>query len=304
MKKINCVYTLTLNPSIDYVVNIKNINIGETNRTYNEVATCGGKGINVSIVLNELGMNTKALGYVGGFTGNKIIDELERLGIESSFVNIKGDTRINVKINTGEITELNGSGPLITEEEKEALKSILSKTKSDDFAVFSGSVPRGLSENIYSELAKYINCDFALDTGGKYLKSCLSLKPYLIKPNLDELNAMFNVEINSIDDVIKYGKLLVNMGAKNVIVSLGEKGAVYLNNKDECYYQNSYKGVVKNTVGAGDSMVAAFIYAKYKDYSNVEAFKYAVAAGSACAFSDGLPSKDCIDKLYVDGGIG
>lgn len=293
-----CVYTITLNPSIDYIMNCEDLEVYKTNKSKTELCRAGGKGINVSFVLKNLGVNTKALGFAGGFVGDEIIRELSQKGIDNDFVRIKDNSRINVKIDTGYITEINGSGPVIDNADLLMLKKKLSSISKNDFVVFSGSIPKGVDKYIYSELADMLKCPFAVDTSGEALLFVLKNKPFLVKPNIDELGELFDVEIKDYEDAAEYGTRLIDIGAENVIVSMGENGAVYIDSNRNYFVHKGIKGDVKNTVGAGDSMVGGFLYGIINGYDNKSAFDFAVACGSACAFCDNLPDKKDIFK-YV-----
>jgi 1-phosphofructokinase len=293
------IYTLTLNPSVDYIVQLDNFHLGELNRTTNETKFPGGKGINVSRVLKQLGVTSRALGFNGGFTGGYIDNYLRLEGIETDFVKVEEDTRINIKLKTGQETEINAKGPSITDEDYQQLLDKISSLTSKDILVLAGSIPSTLPETTYEELVKFCKengTDFVVDAEGDLLKKVLSYKPFLIKPNHHELGELFQTTFSSCEEVIPYGKKLIEMGAKNVIVSLADKGAVFINN-ETAYIADVPKGTVKNSVGAGDSMVAGFLaqYEKTKDYS--EAFRYSVASGSATAFSLGLCTEKKIAEL-------
>ncbi|WP_312472646.1 1-phosphofructokinase [Neobacillus sp.] len=293
------IYTLTLNPSIDYVVRLEGFQLGELNRTISEEKFPGGKGINVSRVLNQLGMKSKALGYIGGFTGAYIEQYLQKERIATDFVKVKEDTRINIKLKTGQESEINAKGPSITEHDLQLLMDQIRKLKGEDLIVLAGSIPATLPETIYEELVKICSekgARFVVDAEGTLLKKILPYQPLLIKPNHHELGDLFHVTVSSPEEAIPYAKKLVQMGAKNVIVSLAAKGAILIN-ENMSLRAEVPKGMVKNSVGAGDSMVAGFL-AAYDRTSNIkEAFRYSVASGSATAFSMGLCSKDMVEEL-------
>jgi 1-phosphofructokinase len=293
------IYTLTLNPSIDYIIELEGFQLGELNRSITETKFPGGKGINVSRVLKQYGITSKALGFNGGFTGSYIDDYLLNEEIETDFVKVREDTRINIKLKTGLETEINANGPEITKNDFEILKEKIKQLTSNDLLVLAGSVPGTLPKTTYEELVKICKengCEFVVDAEGDLLKKVLPYHPFLIKPNHHELGELFQTSITSCEEVVPYGKKLVKMGAKNVIVSLADKGAVFIN-KEFALMANTPKGEVKNSVGAGDSMVAGFL-AKYLETGNFkEAFRYSVASGSATAFSMGLCKKDKITEL-------
>lgn len=293
------IYTVTLNPSLDYIVEVDTVTLGELNRTKNETKFPGGKGINVSQVLKRLDVDSHALGFLGGFTGSYIEGFLKSLGIHTDFVSVDEDTRINVKLKSDTETEINAKGPNITAENFEALKAQIRKLTSEDILVLAGSIPSTMPKSTYEELVKLCNengTKFVVDAEGELLKKVLPLNPFLIKPNHHELGDLFNTEINSCEEVIPYAKELVKQGAQNVIVSLAEKGAVLIN-KDIALIATSPKGDVKSSVGAGDSMVAGFIATYEKTKSIEEAFRFSIAAGSATAFSIGLCTREKMEGL-------
>jgi 1-phosphofructokinase len=293
------IYTVTLNPSLDYIVEVDQVTLGELNRTKNETKFPGGKGINVSQVLKRLDVDSRALGFLGGFTGDYIEEFLTSHGINTDFVKVDEDTRINIKLKSEDETEINAKGPNITEENFEALKGKIRELTSEDILVLAGSIPSTMPESTYEELVKLCNengTKFIVDAEGELLKKVLPLNPFLIKPNHHELGDLFNTVINSCEEVIPYGRELIKQGAQNVIVSLADKGAVLIN-KDLALIATSPKGVVKSSVGAGDSMVAGFIATYEKTKSIEEAFRFSVAAGSATAFSIGLCTREKMEGL-------
>lgn len=294
------IYTLTLNPSLDYVAFSDTFNIGKTNRTKNEYIVPGGKGLNVSILLSRLGNCTTALGFSGGFTGK----ELERLltleKINCDFQEVPDNTRINIKLSGNEITEFNGSGISLSEKDILALCEKIGKLKSGDWFCLSGSIPKGADNDIYLRLALCAKegVKIVVDAIGEPLKESLIAKPFLIKPNIDELCDFFDVEIKTKEEIELYAKKLQEMGAQNVLVSLGQKGAMLVDMNGNTHFQPSPKGQVINTVGAGDSMIAGFIhrYSETADFS--DSLKFAVASGSATAFSTWLAQPKSIEELY------
>ena len=293
------IYTVTLNPSLDYIVEVDQVTLGELNRTKNETKFPGGKGINVSQVLKRLDIDSRALGFLGGFTGEYIEDFLKSLEIETDFVQVTEDTRINVKLKSEKETEINAKGPNITTENFESLKRKIRELTSEDILVLAGSIPSTMPENTYEELVKLCNengTKFVVDAEGELLKKVLPLKPFLIKPNHHELGDLFNTVITSKQEAISYGQELIKQGAQNVIVSLAEKGAVLIN-KDLSFTATVPKGKVKSSVGAGDSMVAGFLATYAKTKSIEEAFRFSVAAGSATAFSIGLCTREKMEGL-------
>ena len=298
------IFTVTLNPSIDYVVETENFKVGCLNRSKNEYAVAGGKGINVSCVLKELGVETKALGFAAGFTGNEIIRILNQKGIKNNFVVLeKVMTRINVKINGKNETEINGKGPEISEREFNWLREILEEAKKGDMLILSGSVPQSNVKDMYEKLAESANkkgIRFIADTEGKKLLSTLKYKPFMVKPNLKELEEIFGAKIETDEGIIAYGRKLQYYdggGAENVLISMGKEGAVLLCGDGRILRKKAPKGNVLSTVGSGDSMVAGFAAGieLYGDYE--KAFKLACACGSACAFSIGTPTKEKINEV-------
>ena len=297
------IYTVTLNPSLDYTANAKSFNIGKTNRVSDEYFVVGGKGLNVSILLRRLGVNSTALGFTAGFTGKELEKMLESLNCRHDFIEVsEGFTRINVKLVENEVTEFNAAGPKISDADIHLFLKKISELKPEDTLVLSGSIPAGVSENIYSRIIETApqGTTVILDTCGKALTSALSLRPFLIKPNDEEICDLFGKSIESHEDVVFYAKKLQKMGARNVLVSLGEKGAVLLTERCEVFTCEPPKGEMVNTVGAGDSMVAGFIreYSLSGDYA--ASLKFAVCCGSATAYSKWLAGKEMIEKLIEE----
>lgn len=291
------IYTLTFNPAIDYYLSVDDLILGTVNRTKTEQIRFGGKGINVSFVLKELGVTSTALGFVGGFTGDALENHLKSKGIDCDFVKVQGNTRINVKLND---TDINASGPDISEDELQQLYKRLEKLKSGDILVLSGSVPKALPQNIYESILERLKdkgIDFVVDAEKDLLLGTLKYNPFLIKPNHHELGAIFDSEINDFKTALLYAKMLQDKGAQNVIVSLGEQGAVLLDKSGNAYTQSAPKGDVISAVGAGDSAIAAFLWAYLCDAGYKHGLKFAVVAGSATAFSDRLATKNDIVKL-------
>ncbi|WLR56779.1 1-phosphofructokinase [Mesobacillus subterraneus] len=296
------IYTLTLNPSVDYIVEADEIQLGSLNRSSNETKLPGGKGINVSRVLRSLGVESKATGFIGGFTGRYVEEFLNREGVQTRFVKVGGDTRINIKLKAGTETEINARGPEISTLAIESLKEQIMQLGNGDFLILAGSIPSSMPESIYEEivqLCKKTGAEVIVDAEGDLLKSILDYKPFLIKPNHHELGQFFNRKITNADDAIFYGKKLVDAGAKNVIVSLAENGAVYINEND-AYKAAVPQGIVRSSVGAGNSMVAGFMDQYLKTGDRKEAFRYSVASGSATAFSIGLCTPDKVEQLLQE----
>lgn len=295
------IYTVTLNPSIDYVVKLDDLKTGEVNRTNEEHVYPGGKGINVSLILNELGYNNKALGFVSGFTGSYIKDTLRYKGLEEDFINLEnGFTRINVKVKSSNETEINGQGPIINEMALNELYKKLDKLKENDVLVLAGSIPNTLDSSLYENIMKRLenkNIKIVVDATKDLLMNVLKHKPFLIKPNNHELQELFNVKLENIDDIIVYANKLKEMGAKNVLVSMGKDGALLISENGEIFVSNVANGEVKNSVGAGDSMVAGFIAGYLESKSYEKALQLGAASGGATAFSNDLANKAYIYKL-------
>ena len=293
------VYTITFNPSIDYVIKVDDLNLGEVNRTNVEDIYPGGKGINVSIVLKNLGIHSKALGFIAGFTGDEIERLIKNAGCDADFIKLKsGMSRINVKIKSNVESEINGLGPGISEKEIEHLYEKLETLKDGDILVLAGSIPSSLPDDIYEKIMEKFkdrNIKIVVDATKDLLKNVLKYNPFLIKPNNHELAEMFNTELKNEDEIIEKAKELQNMGAQNVLISMAGDGAILLTSSGRVLKSIVPKGEVKNSVGAGDSMVAGFIAGYLNKADLEEAFKMGVATGSASAFSEGLATKD---KIY------
>lgn len=296
------IYTCTLNPSVDYHLSADSIQLGALNKMKDEAKVPGGKGINVSRVLKRLTIESKALGFTGGFTGNFIKDYLRDESVIFDFIEVQGDTRINVKLHSDKETEINAQGPHISAEKVHELLRKINELNQGDILVLAGSIPGSLPTTIYNEMMKQVaekDVKVVVDTTKQGLHDVLSQKPFLIKPNHHELAELFDVEINEVQDAIPYGKKLIDMGAENVIVSMSGMGAL-LFTKNNSYYANVPNGKVVNTVGAGDSLVAGFIASYVKNRDLPKAFQYGVAAGSATAFSNGFCTMKKIQALMKD----
>ena len=296
------IYTVTLNPSLDYVVQVKDFRVGAVNRTGGEAIFAGGKGINVSLMLKTLGCETKALGFLAGFTGEEIRRLLSEDGLPEAFLFVEsGFSRINVKLKSGEETEINGAGPVISGSEKEALFEKLEEMVTDgDTLVLSGSAPRSLPSDIYAEMIRRVSTKrvrIVADVSGELLKDVLPLRPFLIKPNHHELGEFFGCHIESRDEAVFFARKLCEQGAENVMVSLAGDGAVLVTS-DGVYVAEAPKGIAVNSVGAGDSAVAGFLAGWHETEDPVQALALAVAAGSATAFSKGLGKKEDVLSLY------
>ncbi len=294
------VYTVTFNPAVDYIVHTKELKAGATNRSDSEEIYFGGKGINVSIVLSELGVKSKALGFVAGFTGAAIENGVSEKGIDAEFVHLaEGFSRINVKIKSGEETELNGQGPKIPDEAVEQLFTKLDELKDGDTLVLAGSIPSSLPSDIYERiLARLDGKDIrtVVDATKDLLVKVLKYRPFLIKPNNFELGEIFGVELHTTGEIVEYAGKLHEMGARNVLVSMAGDGAVLLDENGKTHICGVCKGTVRNSVGAGDSMVAGFI-AGCEKAGYEYALKLGTAAGGATAFSEGLATKKKINEL-------
>ncbi|WP_235070247.1 1-phosphofructokinase [Turicibacter sp. TJ11] len=299
------IYTVTLNPSIDYVVNMDQLVEGTVNRISTENFYAGGKGINVSQILNQHNIDNKALGFVSGFTGEFIKQSLEEKGIQTDFISLSsGYSRINMKVKTKtDETEINGAGPTISQEAIDSLYRQLDELKSGDTLVLAGSIPSSLPDDFYEQIMKYIEkkqIKVIVDATKNLLLNVLKYHPFLIKPNHHEIAEMFDVTISSLEDLLHYGERLKEMGAKNVLISMGGEGAVLLTESGEVYRSNVPKGTVKNSVGAGDSMVAGFIAGYQKTGRYDEALRLGAASGSATAFSSDVATREYIDQLVSE----
>lgn len=294
------IYTVTFNPAIDYVVRTGEMKVGVVNRTESEEIYFGGKGLNVSIILNELEIKSEALGFVAGFTGEAIENGMAKDGIKTDFVHLNnGFSRINVKIQSSFETEINGQGPEISEENIEELFKKLNKIQDGDTIVLAGSIPASLPSDIYERILEYLKnkkIRAIVDATGDLLMNVLKYKPFLIKPNNFELEEIFGVELKTAEDVSEYALKLKEMGAVNVLVSMAGDGAILADENGKIHACGVCSGTVKNSVGAGDSMVAGFI-AGCEKKSYEYALKLGTAAGGATAFSDGLAKKDLIYSL-------
>ena len=297
------VYTLTLNPSLDYVMTVNNINFSNVNRSSAEELYYGGKGINVAAVLTRLGVETTALGFAGGLTGKILCELVKRDGINYDFIELSdGNTRINVKLKSDNETEINALGPKITEAEIKELFKNIENIKSGDTLVLAGNVPNSLPNDFYAQILSHLcgkDICVAVDATGNQLISALKYKPFLIKPNRYELGEIFGKEVTSRDEIIKYGKELQSMGAQNVIISYGGDGAVLIDQNNQVYIADAVKGNVLGTVGCGDSMVAGFIAGKIRGYDFNNSFLLSVACASATAFSAHLATEDKINEILA-----
>lgn len=298
------IYTITLNPALDYILKHQTFKTGEINRSKQEIILPGGKGINVSIILKALEIDSQVLGYIAGFTGKEIEKEVQEYGIKTDFIKIEnGITRINIKIMTEtEETAINAQGPIIEPKHLQALYEKIETIQSGDWVILAGSIPQGLSDNSYENICSKLydqNIKIVVDTTGDLLKNTLKYKPFLIKPNKEELGEIFNTKIKTTQEVLEYSKQLQQEGAKNVLVSLGKEGAILLDENGKIHQKENIKTTKRiNTVGAGDSMVAGFI-AGYQEFQNYEkALQMGMAAGTATANSLYLATKNEIYEIF------
>ena len=277
------IYSVTLNPSIDYIVHLKEFNEGKLNRSEGEYVNVGGKGIMVSKLLTNIGVENKALGFLGGFTGDYIYSWFKDQGMKEDFTRVGQNTRINVKLKGKQESEINGKGPIISDEEEKDFLDKLAGLNEGDTVIISGSADK--------------KADFVIDTSGQALRKAIESKPLLIKPNFDEISELFGIEFTSKEEIIPYGKKCLDMGAQYAIVSMGGDGALFFDG-DNVYYAPAVKGVLVNSVGAGDSMLAGFVGSIKSGLEPLEAFKWSVASGTGTAFCQDIATKDQIDEIY------
>ncbi|RHR30861.1 1-phosphofructokinase [Clostridium sp. AF19-22AC] len=296
------IYTVTFNPSLDYIVSVEDFRLGLTNRTSSELILPGGKGINVSTVLGNLGIESTALGFVAGFTGAEICKETEAAGIRSDFIQIEeGISRINLKLKSIDGTEINGQGPDISEEKVSMLMEKLDALEAEDVLVLAGSIPASMPDDIYQKIMERLKgrgVRIVVDATKDLLLNVLDYQPFLIKPNNHELGEIFGVDLSTRDEVIPYGRKMQEKGARNVLISMAGEGAVLVAEDGQVYTSPAPKGTLVNGVGAGDSMVAGFLagWLKQRDYEY--AFHMGIAAGSASAFSEYLATRSEIEAVY------
>ena len=297
------IYTVTFNPSLDYIVSVRNFEEGSVNRVSDEMILPGGKGINVSIVLNNLGMESHLLGFIAGFTGKEIERMVSDDGCISEFIKVdNGFSRINVKMRSEKESEINGIGPAISNSEMTQLLDKLDKLKEGDVLVLAGSIPASIPDTIYYDIMKMLSdrkIMIVVDATKDLLLNVLPLHPFLIKPNKQELAEMMNLENLSKEDIVKNAFELQKRGARNVLVSMAGEGAILVTEDGNVYPSAAYKGNVVNSVGAGDSMVAGFIYGYLKNKDYKEAFETGLCAGSASAFSENLATKEQVEELLI-----
>ena len=289
------IYTVTFNPSLDYIVRLDSFTAGEINRTNYEQVLGGGKGINVSIVLSNLGHKSTALGFTAGFTGDEITRQLEGFGVKQDFIRLtKGFSRINVKVKADKETEINGQGPDITPEAQQKLFKQLDQLKENDTLVLAGSIPNTLPDDIYQRIMERLskkNIRIVVDATKNLLMNVMPYRPFLIKPNNHELGEMFGVVLKTDEEIIAHAKKLQEKGARNVLISMAGDGAIMLTEDGDIYRSEAPKGKLVNSVGAGDSMVAGFIAGYTETRSYEKAFFMGVATGSASAFSENLATR-------------
>jgi len=293
------IYTVTLNPSVDFIVEVDNFQLEGLNRMSKEAKYPGGKGINVSRILKRIGVDNTALGFYGGFPGEFILDALNKEGIKEDFIEVDEDSRINIKLKTGRETEINGLGPAISTEKMNDLFKKLEGMTESDILILSGSIPPSIPKDLYQEWTKSFagkGIPVVVDTSGKALLEVVKEQPFLVKPNHHELGELFDIKIETAEDAIHYGKILVEQGAQNVIVSMAGDGALLIN-KEAVYSATIPQGTVKNSTGAGDSLVAGFIGKWDQTKDLLQAFQYGVASGSATAFNYDLAEKQDIEAL-------
>ncbi len=296
------IYTVTLNPALDYIMHVEHFEKNRINKTSSELLLPGGKGINVSIVLHNLGMSSTALGFIAGFTGQEIRRKLQELGVTDDFIELPdGHSRINMKICSHEETELNGMGPIIDEASLLKLYTQLDRLVTGDVLVLAGSIPASLPDNIYQDIMKRVEAKGVMtivDARKDLLENVLELRPFLIKPNNFELAELFGLEeLWDKQEVLRYAKELQERGARNVLVSMAGAGAVLAAEDGSTYESPAPDGTVINSVGAGDSMVAGFLYGLLTTESFEQAFYTGLACGSASAFSEQLATKDAVDAI-------
>lgn len=295
------IYTVTFNPALDYIVSVESFALGRTNRTDSELLLAGGKGINVSLMLKNLGQESTALGFVAGFTGKEIERRLEEAGCHTEFVTLpKGASRINVKLKNTEGTEINGRGPDIDTEDLKLFLEKLDTLQSGDILVLAGSIPASMPKTLYRDICKRLEgqeVSVVVDAAGELLTQVLPQAPFLIKPNHHELGEIFGREFDTPEEIVPYARKLQEMGARNVLVSMGGKGAVLAAEDGRVYMAGAPEGVLVNSVGAGDSMVAGFLAGFLESGEYEKAFRMGIASGSASAFSENFATLEDVEAL-------
>ena len=296
------IYTVTFNPSLDYIVAVEDFKLGLTNRTSSELMLPGGKGINVSTVLMNLGIENTALGFTAGFVGDEIVRRLEKMGVKSDFIKIsEGVSRINLKLKSIDGTEINGMGPEISTDKVQELMDRLDSLGEGDVLFLAGSIPSSMPDDMYEKIMARLDGKgvmIVVDATKDLLMNVLKYHPFLVKPNNHELGEIFGVELKTREDVVPYGKKLQEKGAANVLISMAGEGAVLIAGNGEVFMEPAPEGKLINGVGAGDSMVAGFMagWMEKKDYEH--AFHMGISAGSASAFSENLATREEIEKVY------
>ena len=300
------IYTVTFNPSLDYIVSVEHLRLGAVNRTNRELMNPGGKGVNVSIVLRNLGRESTALGFSAGFTGREIVRLMEEQGIASEFIEVgAGLSRINVKIRSDEESEINGMGPRIDGSDIQKLMALLDRLGEGDVLVLAGSIPSVMPDTMYSDVMEHLSgrgLRIVVDATGDLLVNVLKYHPFLVKPNNHELGEIYGVTLNTREEVIPYAKKLQEEGAGNVLVSMAGEGAVLITDTGEVYQSEAPKGKVQNSVGAGDSMVAGFLAGYLESRDCEQAFYMGICAGSASAFSEGMATREAVRDLLKQFG--
>ena len=300
------IYTVTFNPSIDYIVSVDHFRPGIVNRTVSELVFPGGKGINVSMVLKNLGFDSVALGFMAGFTGHEIVRLLDERGVRSDFITVsKGMSRINVKLRSDEESEINGMGPAIGEDDIRRLYNQLDALKDGDILVLAGSIPAVMPESMYMDIMRYLKdrkLRIVVDATKDLLRNVLQYHPFLVKPNNHELGEIYGVELRTKEEVIPYAKKMQEEGARNVLVSMAGEGALLVAEDGRVYQSMPPVGEVKNSVGAGDSMVAGFLAGLLKSGDYEKAFFTGLCTGSASAFSDNLAEESEVNALLAQLG--
>lgn len=295
------IYTVTFNPALDYVIRMESLKLGTVNRSSAEAVYYGGKGINVSTVLKNIGVDSVALGFVAGFTGKEIEEGVKNMGVATDFIKLpEGMSRINVKIKAEQETEINGQGPAISMEKVEKLFEKLDRLEKGDCLVLAGTIPASLPSDIYEQIMDRLKdkeIHIVVDATKDLLLNVLKYHPFLIKPNNHELGEMFGVVLKTDEEIVEYAKKLQERGARNVLISMAGDGAILLTETKEVYKMGVPKGTVVNSVGAGDSMVAGFVASYLKEHDYLKALKFGTATGSATAFSEGLATMDKVEEL-------